>query len=367
MRTHHTHRFSAVTAAAVAAVAGLTAAAPADTPPATPAAATHVVRPGGSIQDAVDSAKPGDTVLIRPGTYRESVLVKVPDLTIRGAGRSTVIKPGADDTGNACAAAGNGICVTGTAQRKISGVRISSLTVSGFHKNGVWGYESDRMTVRRVLAEDNGQQGMGQEKSTRGEFTGNFSRNNAESGIFLANTVTEEGGATDTLGTVVSNNLLVGNRIGVTIRRLRNVKVHHNDVTANCGGVFVVGDEGVPRGGAVTVLRNRVIANNKYCPATARLPFIQGAGVVLTGVEDTVVARNVVLYNVGASPMSGGIVLFASMVGTPNTDNSVARNTALGNKPADLADRDPKGSGNSFTANRCRTSEPIGLCGKAGG
>jgi hypothetical protein len=67
---------------------------------------------------------------------------------------------------------------------------------------------------------------------------------------------------------------------------------------------------------------------------------------------------------VGTSPMSGGIVLFNSVVGTPNAKNAIGRNVLSGNKPADLADRD-KGPGNTFTGNICALSEPAGRCAKA--
>src|SRR5688500_12457765 len=60
------------------------------------AARTIVVRPGQSIQAAVDRADPGDTVLILPGHYRQSVLVAKDRLRIRGSGTGrggTVITP----------------------------------------------------------------------------------------------------------------------------------------------------------------------------------------------------------------------------------------------------------------------------------
>ena len=48
-------------------VAGLTFGSPASAP-----AATHVVHPGESIQAAVDTASPGDTVVVKPGTHTET-------------------------------------------------------------------------------------------------------------------------------------------------------------------------------------------------------------------------------------------------------------------------------------------------------
>jgi hypothetical protein len=328
--------------------------------PAHAAGGVVVVHPGESIQDAVDRAGAGGTVLVLPGTYHESVQISVSGLTLRGAGRQTVITRQSEAGDRACAAAGHGICVTGTAEHPLTGVRVESLTVANFAKNGISASGTDGMTVRHVLAEDNGEQGISQEKSVRGRFLENESRRNGQAGIFLANIADGKGGAVDTGGALISGNRLTDNRIGAVVRRLRNLSVEHNTVTGNCTGVFVVGDDGRPRAGALSVRFNRIDDNNAYCPPNGRLPFLQGSGIVLTGVESTEVTHNHVTGNTGASPMSGGIVLFRSFVGGPSTGNTISGNRVTGNQPADLADRD---SGqNTFTGNQCRTSEPAGRC-----
>jgi hypothetical protein len=333
-------------------------------PTAHAALGVHVVRAGQSIQAAVDQARAGETVYVMPGVYHESLQINK-ELTLRGADTGTVVlRPAAGRAGtaDACAAAGNGICVRGTAAQAVPDVRIESLTVRGFAKNGIDASGTDRMSVRHVVVQDNGQQGISQEKSVRATLADNEAIGNGQSGIFVANLVDSEGGALDTQGTVIGHNTLTDNRIGVTARRVRALDIDDNQVAGNCGGVFVIGDENSPRAGDIDIRRNTVTANNKYCAATTRMPFMQGIGVLLTGAEDTRVSDNQIRDNVGTSPMSGGVVLYPSTVGVANQRNQVNGNELSGNAPADVADRDTKGSGNTFTSNTCTVSEPAGRC-----
>ena len=333
----------------------------------------HVVRPGESIQKAVNAAKAGDTVYVTRGTYRESVTIGTDRLTLRGEGARTVIQPAPGSatatatatTGtkaaDSCAQSGNGVCVLGTKGHTLRGVTVASLKVSGFTKNGLYATDTSKLTVRDVTAEKNGVWGIATERSVRTVLRGNTARNNGDAGLFLANTVNEEQGATDTKGTLVEGNRLEGNRIGVTVRRLRDLTVALNRITGNCAGVFVVGDENKPRAGLVAVRDNRIHRNNKSCPKTARLDALQGSGIVLTGAEDSAITRNVITDNAGASPLSGGIVLFKSFVGTTSERNRISGNVLRGNSPADIVNTDT-GRGNTFENNTCWASRPAGLC-----
>lgn len=350
--------FSYLACTAVLAGAGIGAASPAH---GSHGPHTHIVHPGQSIQQAVDAARPGDTVLLTAGTYHESVMVHTADVTLRGMGRDTVIKPSTKKATNKCAANGNGICVVGTKNHNLKGVTVASLTVTGFPKTGVFAIGTDGLTVRRVSAVNNGVWGIAQERSVRGVFVHNTARGNGDAGLFLANTITAEAGAANTQGTVVEYNRLQGNRIGVTVRRLRNLVVAHNGITGNCAGVMVVGDENKPKAGDLTVADNRVVQNNKSCPKTARLPALQGSGIVLTGTEKVLVTGNEVTGNSGASPLSGGIVLFKSMVGATSEHNTIRDNKLSGNAPADLVNTEAV-KNNTFTGNACAASRPAGLC-----
>lgn len=357
MPTRRVHHLAAAIAAATALTAALTGATPSG---AAESGVLHLVQPGESVQQAVDAARPGDTVQLLPGTYAGSVRITTPGLTLRGSGPASVITPGTG-TENACATAGQGLCVHGTEQAPLADVTIEALAVTGFRKNGIDASGTTGLTVRATYVHDNAQQGISQEMSTRATIIGNRSVDNGQSGVFLANYAYREGGAPDTGGTVVEGNELRGNRVGVTVRRLRGLAVQGNEMSGNCAGVFVVGDEGVPRAGDLDVRRNRVVANNKFCPANPRLGAIQGAGIVLTGTEDTRVTDNEVHDNAGDSDFSGGIVLFRSAVGVPNARAVVTGNHLSGNAPADLADRDT-GTDNSFLRNECSVSQPSGHC-----
>jgi hypothetical protein len=52
---------------------------------AAPSAAAEDVRVVSSIQAAVDATSPGDTVVVPPGRYRESVTFAKSGITIRGS------------------------------------------------------------------------------------------------------------------------------------------------------------------------------------------------------------------------------------------------------------------------------------------
>ncbi|MBM9439166.1 right-handed parallel beta-helix repeat-containing protein [Streptomyces bryophytorum] len=356
-------------------------AAPSPAPGTAPAAAP-VTGPTGT-QSAAAAATPNGTAsaAAKPGAAQSHTSTTGADMPAAGASGAGKSDAGKSDAGKsdaaktetsttvtgtttqaACAAAGHGICVTGADGHALTAVRIESVTVTGFRANGIDVSGTDGMVVRRVTVKNNGQQGISQEKSTRAVLRDNEAVGNGQSGIFVSNFVNAEGGALDTRGTVIAGNTLSGNRIGVTVRRARVLAVENNTVTGNCGGVFVVGDENNPKAGDLDIRQNKITDNNKFCASNGRLPAIQGTGVLLTGAEDTRVTDNTITGNSGTSPMSGGVVLYPSEVGVANLRDQVSGNTLTGNSPADLADRDTKGTGNTFSANSCSVSEPAGRC-----
>ncbi len=134
---------------------------PAPPPPAAPR--TLVVKAGGSIQDAVDAAHPGDTIEVEPGTYRESVLVDVDRITLRGLvkdGQRAVLD-GEGALTDAVIASGHGFTIEGFALRDYTsngitvqgatGVVFRDLVVDRTGLYGVYPVECKDVLVDRVV------------------------------------------------------------------------------------------------------------------------------------------------------------------------------------------------------------------------
>jgi hypothetical protein len=322
------------------------------------AASTIVVGPGQSIQHAVNRAHPGDTILIKPGHYQQSVLVAKNHLRIKGSGASlggTVIEPAAKPVGP-CAGHGIGICVLDPHfQKTIVGTRIDNLLVRNFHEDGVLAINTRDLLVQNVVARDNGEYGIARFASTGGALINNVATGSGEAGLYI--------GDSPNANVFVAANEVSGNGFGIFFRHSQHAAFLYNDAHDNCIGFFAVSGPPHPPVGDAVVRYNTVRHNNKVCTGGEELPFdYSGGGIVLLGAKDMVIGNNSVLSNRGNSPLSGGIALLSgAMIGAgPSTGNTIQNNTAYHNTPADIVDH--SGGNNTFRGNACRTSDPGGLC-----
>ena len=101
-----------------------------------------IVSPGQVIQNAVNGASPGDTVLVRAGTYHQNVSIPVGKdrLRIIGAGAGKTVLDGS------LLPADSGVTMVGT-----SHVTIAGLTIRNFRSVGI-----DLFDVEDVILRDNG-------------------------------------------------------------------------------------------------------------------------------------------------------------------------------------------------------------------
>jgi nitrous oxidase accessory protein NosD len=331
---------------------------------------TIVVRPGQSIQAAINKASPGDTVLIKPGIYHQSVQIRTDRITLRGSGAfrgGTILLPpkvfpktlcnGGFGPTAVCILAKNLNPKTGMVITPVRGDKVTGLRVTGFHGNGVFGYGTDGLQVTRVVAVNDGGYGIARFVSSRTLFADDTAIGNDEAGIYV--------GDSPDADTVVRDDHAYGNLFGVFIRHARQVLVKDNLLSGNCQGILVL-DDG-QRGGAgnATITDNSVFKNNKFCPKSGDTPVnFQGGGILLLGATRTLVADNRVTGNSGKQLNSGGIVVVSAHALTHGSNprfNTITGNTASRNHPADLI-WDRTGTGVRFKANDCDTSVPSGFC-----
>jgi hypothetical protein len=326
-----------------------------------PASAVHVVMPGQSIQAAVDAANPGDTIVLQPGDYAGGILIKKDGITLRGAGRSTVLSDTGDN--NCLPVAGpTGICVINPDGAIVHRVTIKDLKVNGFGAFGVFGFGTDRLTVTGVAAIDSGEYGITEFESTKGAFTHNYVAGTVgDAGLYV-------GDVANARGTIVADNVAVGNALGVLVRHASNVKIEDNKLMGNCVGVALVDDGQAGGQGYTRVTGNVINANNRTCPGEEAegVPPLGGSGVVILGGRHDTIRNNTIVGNQGdpaTSPFAGGVVLApaASPEATPAEHNIVMFNVIKRNSPADVIDESGSTT-NIIKHNTCGTSQPAGLC-----
>jgi len=331
---------------------------------------THVVRPGQSIQAAVDAASSGDTVVVKSGEYYESVSIHTDGLTLRAQGRVT-LEPSHYGSSE-CYIPGHdvGICVvpadfptSGSYARRVRNVTITGFRVVGFEGDGVFGFGTLNLTVSDVVAIDNTAYGVASFDGIGTTFTRNAVSGSQDAGIYVGDSLAANA--------VVSHNRSWGNALGILVRHSQRAVVSDNEVWGNCLGIFLLADGQAGGSGQTAVLNNTVTANSEVCTqfaAVGFLPVLGGGGIVLAGSQHNAILQNVVRDNRGNTLFSGGIVLIATPRANSDgsfdasTNNLVFLNRLRGNEPADIV-HDEASMPSLIVANRCRTSVPGGLCG----
>ncbi|MCC9308077.1 right-handed parallel beta-helix repeat-containing protein [Kitasatospora sp. RB6PN24] len=318
-----------------------------------------------TVQQAVDTARAGDTVLIGPGVYRESVHVTKPRVVLRGTDRNAVVFDGG-------VRLVNGITVTG------AGSVVENLTVHGYLANGVLftGVTDERLQQRgaggsaynpldtarfpavqgfratRVTAYDNGLYGIYAFDAREGAIEDSYASGQADSGIYV--------GQCRPCDTVVRGNTMEHNAVGIELTNAsEGLSVLGNLVAGNRVGVTVNSNDQealAPQHGAV--IAGNVVADDNAADTPEQADGGFGIGIGIGGGTGNRVQRNLVQGNEAAG------VIITDPPGHPASDNRVEGNRVTGNG-ADLvlAAADP---GNCFSGNQPATQSPDGLEGLAG-
>ena len=242
-----------------------------------------------SIQEGVDAAEPGDLVLIDEGVYNEAVIVQTDNIVIRGMDRNTVILDGEHAEGKE-----NGIIVFS------DGVAVENLTVRNYTGNGLFwtgdygrdiivdGYRASYVTAHNI-----GVYGMYAFNAVNGQIDNAYASGSDDSSYYI--------GQCDPCNALLYKVVGVNSQLGYSGTNSTGTVIANSEFYDNMIGVVPNsqdGEELAPNAGT-TIIGNYIHHNNNTEVPSRNTGFQTGlgSGVVLAGVTNNIVERNLIVDN----------------------------------------------------------------------
>lgn len=263
------------------------------TPPVEGAPQTITVKSGEKIQDAVDRAKPGDTVAVMPGTYHEAVTVSIPNITLTGVPDPNGEWPILDGQGTF----GTGVMATA------SFFTIEKLDIRNYNDNGVKTINGYGTVFRDLRISNTGEYGIYPVKSTHVLVERVAASKASDTALYIG----------QSRDIIVQNNEAFNSVSGIEIENSIDALVQDNYVHDNTAGilVFVLPHLDAKEGHNARIIHNRV--ENNSAPNFATHGIVEdvpsGIGILVMIADDTEVAGNTIKGN-----RSGGVGIVSAPI-----------------------------------------------------
>jgi parallel beta-helix repeat protein len=242
-----------------------------------------IVRTGGDIQKVVNRASDGDTVLVEPGRYIQSIYIDKQDITFRGLSRD-----GRHAELDGEMRLNDGIIASG------HGTVIEGFVVRGYKGNGIMTQGANNFVIR--------------DNTVHGAFYGIFPQY-GKNGLVKGNTVTGAEDAGIYVGMSdhidVIDNIAHGNVMGLEFENTRHALMARNKVYNNSTGIVLSLIPGLPVKDAFDqVVRDNVIRDNNlknFAPASSIAASVpEGVGIIVVGTDDVTIENNLIENNLTA-------------------------------------------------------------------
>ena len=244
-------------------------------------AGTVTVKPGESIQAAVANANSGDTILVMPGTYNETIYIDKDNIHLSGvvAGGKWPVIDGEGQRNDGILAGGHG-------------VTIEHMWVRRFKGNGIMTQGSNNFQILDNVVEGPVFYAIFPQFGRNGLVAHNRVSHSEDAAIYV--------GMSDAIE--VTGNETSESIIGIETENSRDALIQGNFVHDNVIGIAVTKLPGLPvKSAQRTIIRDNFVVNNNttnFAPAgavTAGAPA--GTGILLLGGDDATVEDNVIRNN----------------------------------------------------------------------
>jgi hypothetical protein len=290
-----------------------------------------------TISAAVDRVARGGLVLVGPGTYRESVTIDTPDVTLRGTDRGTTIVDGEGRRPFGVVAIADGARVENLTVRAHTfyGVLVTGLhDENGPSAHGVDGYTRldpqkfppvQRFGISHVTASNNGLYGIYAFDAGNGAITDSYASGSADSGFYV--------GQCRRCNIEVSRNVAERNAIGFENANASDtVAVVGNRFSGNrIGATFISNYQEAFTPQKANLVAGNVLSGNASSDSPAHAEGGFGIGLGVAGGQDNVVVGN----RVDDNPVAG--IQITNTEDLAATGNRFTGNH-LGGNGVDLAD-----------------------------
>jgi hypothetical protein len=277
-----------------------------------------------SLSEAVKKVEPGGMILVDKGTYRESVTIDKPDVTIRGVDRDATVIDGEGIRPYGIVGIADGVRVQNLTVKEHTfyGVLVTGLhDANGPAAESSEGYEPfdpdkfpplQRYAVDHVTAYNNGLYGIYAFNSQHGTIADSYASGSADSGFYV--------GQCKNCDVLVANNVAERNAIGFeNANASDSVVIAGNRFSNNRVGMTLISNY---QEAFVPQRKNSVVANlvagNDASDSPAHADGAFGIGVGIAGGQDNSFRANLIANNPG-----GGVIL-SSTEDLPATGNTFA-------------------------------------------
>ncbi|MES1227165.1 MAG: parallel beta-helix domain-containing protein, partial [Armatimonadota bacterium] len=249
--------------------------------PNNPAPATFTVRPGQSIQAAIDRCAPGDRVEVEPGIYRQTVAIDRDGVTLVGLNRD----------GQRAVLDGGGL-LGDAVQSSADDLTIEGFVIRHYKGNGILASKASRVVFRDLIVDDAGLYGVYPVECAGVLVEGCTVSGISDAAIYV-------GSSRDI---VVRNNEVFNNVAGIEIENCIAALVTNNSAHHNTAGilVFVLPNNPSKVGLDTRVINNRSWANNHKNfgkPGTLIANLPPGIGILVMAADRTEVTQNFIAEN----------------------------------------------------------------------